>query len=68
MYSIDANTQAALERQAYQVRAVQAYGSDPAPTLVTEADQKNPALRQTALLLATAAPLVLLAVWGLLVR
>ena len=68
MYSIDANTQAALERQVYLVRAVQAYGSDPAPTLVTEADQKNPAMRQAALLLAAATPLVLLAVWGLLAR
>ena len=68
MYTFDTNIQTALERQVYQMRAVQAYGSDPAPTLVTEADQKNPAVRQAALLLAAATPIVMLAMWGLLFR
>jgi hypothetical protein len=68
MYSLDPNINTAMERQAEQVRVVQAYGSRQAPERPTPRWEGQ--LHQTAgnatLALAAAAPFLVLVVWGLL--
>ncbi len=60
MYHIDSNINTAIERQADQVRAVQAFGTSQTPA----AESRS----VLALAAAAATPLIVLAVWGLLIR
>ena len=72
MYSIDTNTNTAIERQADRVRAVNAYGTGKnaahaAAEWGAEAQGAPSALRgKLTLALAAVAPVVLIAAWGLL--
>jgi hypothetical protein len=72
MYQLDTNINAAIERQADRVRAVNAYGSrqatrHAAPSWPTDATgQTNPVARQATLALAGAASIGLIVVLGLL--
>jgi hypothetical protein len=72
MYHPDPNINAAVERQAEKVRAVQAYGArepfeQPVPPPDNMAGQPAPWAGTLALALA-AAPIVVLVVWGLVRR
>jgi hypothetical protein len=67
MYELDTNINAALERQAGRVRAVQAFGVRGAG----ENEGPNPLstlARSVALTVAAAAPIIVIAVWGVFVR
>jgi hypothetical protein len=72
MYHPDPNINAAVERQAERVRAVQAYGSretvePPNSPPANDASQPAPWAGTLALALA-AAPIVVLVIWGLVTR
>jgi len=60
MYQIDTNINTAIQRQADQVRAVQAFGSDRATEPVGPA--------WTSVALAVVAPIILIAVLGLMLH
>jgi hypothetical protein len=60
MYQLDPNTNTAIERQLDHVRAVNAYGSQ-RPT-------QQPASSPASLMVAVAAPIILLVVLGLMVH
>ena len=69
MYSYDTNINAAIERQADRVRAVQAHGSRQWQAPATDGTaQSNPVARKFVLALAAATPIMLVVVWGLLAR
>jgi hypothetical protein len=74
MYSYDANTNCAIELRAERVRRVQNYGTRQMPEqsapswAAYDQRQTRPAARKAVLkvALATATPVILLVVWGLL--
>ena len=68
MYALDTNINTAFERQADRVHAVQAYGTGQAAAGWTgNKSQTNRVAVQATLVLAAAAPIVLLA-WGMMAR
>jgi hypothetical protein len=69
MFPLDTLTNAAVERQADQVRAVQAYGSRPSDARSADdgARPDRPAIRLT-LALAAATPVLVVIAWALLPR
>jgi len=71
MYSLDTNTNTAVERQVSRMHAVRAYNSSPAFQSAAPAETERQPGRMFAkavAALAAAAPVVLVLVWGLAVR